>query len=429
MGMRNFSSQYSCDTHIYTALKLHCYIYYLAYYEKEDIAGKKLIDSARKFIQDKDIKKIFCAFVKDVAESDSNVLRLHIHGRRQHNIFNSCLRTKIENDLERFEYLSEMTVKQMVMGDAVDDFVTFLACYIGNVLHNYRVLNSIISPDDSTLFYLKYAKNEMPLKKKPLLKRFFTLMNIPDQENGDLQTTVISDEANSNAEGISKVQVDVEAKDNVSKKTDTAAAIRSAAAYAELIKVIEMQYKTYTLSEAKKSTDYPSEEYQKQKSQVEQELADYLSEKFKLILDRKAVEEADDQTIVKNQGRNIYQYKKYGNLSLFTFCLPVDMNIEEIINERFDFIFVRICNYLGDKLFKCGLVEELNKDQMSDESWIEFLKKHKDDIIIGADSALDASDITNYEVVHNQIEYSGLRVPPIRDRIPANRAMIPLCFQ
>lgn len=26
-------------------------------------------------------------------------------------------------------------------------------------------------------------------------------------------------------------------------------------------------------------------------------------------------------------------------------------------------------------------------------------------------------------------EYSGLRVPPIRDRIPANRAMIPLCFQ
>jgi len=29
----------------------------------------------------------------------------------------------------------------------------------------------------------------------------------------------------------------------------------------------------------------------------------------------------------------------------------------------------------------------------------------------------------------DEIEYSGLRVPPIRDRIPANRAMIPLCFQ
>lgn len=28
-----------------------------------------------------------------------------------------------------------------------------------------------------------------------------------------------------------------------------------------------------------------------------------------------------------------------------------------------------------------------------------------------------------------ETEYSGLRVPPIRDRIPANRAMIPLCFQ
>lgn len=33
------------------------------------------------------------------------------------------------------------------------------------------------------------------------------------------------------------------------------------------------------------------------------------------------------------------------------------------------------------------------------------------------------------QVSQHTIEYSGLRVPPIRDRIPANRAMIPLCFQ
>jgi hypothetical protein len=35
--------------------------------------------------------------------------------------------------------------------------------------------------------------------------------------------------------------------------------------------------------------------------------------------------------------------------------------------------------------------------------------------------------INAYE--NRETEYSGLRVPPIRDRIPANRAMIPLCFQ
>ncbi len=40
-----------------------------------------------------------------------------------------------------------------------------------------------------------------------------------------------------------------------------------------------------------------------------------------------------------------------------------------------------------------------------------------------------AGDYLGISSMAVSIEYSGVWVPPIRDKIPANRAMIPMCFQ
>ena len=174
-GLSLESSYKTSDDFVYTALKLHCYIFYLAYYETKACTSQETLDAARVFIEKGSIGRIFADFVEIIAESDENVMPEITFSRYPHNIFNEKLEERLRTDLRRYEFMpGDFIAKQILMDEVAQDFVTFLSCYIGNALHTYEVLNSIIPEVRSSIFYMRYIQSD----RSEDLKRFFRLMGV-----------------------------------------------------------------------------------------------------------------------------------------------------------------------------------------------------------------------------------------------------------
>lgn len=351
------------DDFAYIAIKLHCYIYYLAFYENDSCADERVIKAAKDFIQDKsnlDIKSDFKAFIEASAERDKNVFPDAHYGSQTIplNIFNSDLITRLRMELRRYEFMpGDFVAKRLVMDDVVLDFVTYLACYICNVFHGSEVLDSIISEEESSVFYSRFDETDHTND----LKDFFVLMGMPDED-----IVIINTDVNNNTK---------------SEKAPCEALSKAQATYAVLIDTIEEKYKNWSIDQAHKAPKISSAEYGKQKGKAIETLQKYFKDNFKGLIDEHVEDDADSTTVVEKYRLNLARFK------VFT-----DTKVDMLVTGNLDQFFISFTNFLANVLLNDKRIDETDKKDFSSEQWLEYLKGQQDKIFIGSEFMLYPSD-------------------------------------
>lgn len=368
-GLSLGASYKASDDFVYTAIKLHCYIYYLAYYETKACASQEILDAAKSFIAKGSIGRIFAHFIEGIAETDDNVMSGMAFSKYPHNIFNSDLDERLRTDLRRYELMpGDFVAKQILMDDAVQDFVTFLSCYVGNEMHSYEVLDSIIPEKRSSLFYIKYIQAD----RSEDLKQFFKLM------------------------GVSARTVEISTENGVTTSMEKdALTIRSSAAYEELVNVIEKKYKDWTLHDAISRKKFSDAELSEQSKKAGENLVKYLKDSFSGLI-------SDD--IRTSTSGNIFKRNGYHRYTILQFAVFTDTDVEKLISESYDQIFIRFTNTLDNGLWNGERVAKIQKDKLSDDEWLSYLEKKKDKVVIGSTYALRPGDYRNRSKVKEWLD-------------------------
>lgn len=368
-GLSLGASYKASDDFVYTAIKLHCYIYYLAYYETKACASQEILDAAKSFIAKDSIGRIFAHFIEGIAETDDNVMSGMAFSKYPHNIFNSDLDERLRTDLRRYELMpGDFVAKQILMDDAVQDFVTFLSCYVGNEMHSYEVLDSIIPEKRSSLFYIKYIQAD----RSEDLKQFFKLM------------------------GVSARTVEISTENGVTTSMEKdALTIRSSAAYEELVNVIEKKYKDWTLHDAISRKKFSDAELSEQSKKAGENLVKYLKDSFSGLI-------SDD--IRTSTSGNIFKRNGYHRYTILQFAVFTDTDVEKLISESYDQIFIRFTNTLDNGLWNGERVAKIQKDKLSDDEWLSYLEKKKDKVVIGSTYALRPGDYRNRSKVKEWLD-------------------------
>lgn len=368
-GLSLGASYKASDDFVYTAIKLHCYIYYLAYYETKACASQEILDAAKSFIAKGSIGRIFAHFIEGIAETDDNVMSGMAFSKYPHNIFNSDLDERLRTDLRRYELMpGDFVAKQILMDDAVQDFVTFLSCYVGNEMHSYEVLDSIIPEKRSSLFYIKYIQAD----RSEDLKQFFKLM------------------------GVSARTVEISTENGVTTSIEKdALTIRSSAAYEELVNVIEKKYKDWTLHDAISRKKFSDAELSEQSKKAGENLVKYLKDSFAGLI-------SDD--IRTSTSGNIFKRNGYHRYTILQFAVFTDTDVEKLISESYDQIFIRFTNTLDNGLWNGERVAKIQKDKLSDDEWLSYLEKKKDKVVIGSTYALRPGDYRNRSKVKEWLD-------------------------
>ena len=357
------------DDFAYTAIKLHCYIYYLAYYETKACASQEILDAAKSFIAKGSIGCIFAHFIEKIAEGDDNVMPGMAFSEYPHNIFNSDIDERLRKDLRRYELMpGDFIAKQILMDDAVQDFVTFLSCYVGNEMHSYGVLDSIIPEERSSLFYIKYIQAD----RLADLKQFFKLMGV----------------------SAGTVEISTENGVMISREKD-ALTIRSSAAYEELINVIEKKYKAWTLHDAVSRKKFSDAELSAQGKKAGEELVKYLRDCFSGLI---------SEDIKTSSTGNVFRRNGYHRYTILRFAVFTDTDVEKLISGSYDQIFIRFTNTLATGLWNGERVDKVHKDKLSDEELLSYLEKRKDKVIIGSAHALRPRDYRNRSKVKEWLD-------------------------
>ena len=344
------------DEFAYAVLKLHCYIYYLSFYETTECVEQTLIDSAKAFIYEENTRNAFRDYVEGICYTEKNVIDPEYaeviirSGENVHDIFNSKLKERLYKDLRNSEFMpGNFVVKYMVMQDVAIDFVTFLTTYIGNSLQNYTVLDHIISEENSSLFYKKYVSNECSKQ----LRSFFNIME-PSDNNGILRAETL---------GFAE-------DDNIT--------LRVSAAYEELALKIKEKYKAYTLHTAHSDLKYTNEDYKKQGEKAAEDLLQFLKKRFRGII---------SNNLIQEENGNIFKRNGYERACILKIGIMSDTDIGEVIKTFYDRIYKVLILGIISKLHNAGFIKETNKSEKSDDEWLDFLKSHENVIALGAQGA------------------------------------------
>ena len=331
----------------YTAIKLHCYIYYLAYFETTACVDQQTIDQAKDFIEDKTIGVSFRIFLEALDGS--------------HDIFNERLEERLTNDLRAFEFMPDaFEVKWLEMGDVSRDFATYIMCFFCNESQDYDMLKSIIPENKARSFYKRYVGEKQDQRRSDLY-RFFRILGIND----------------------ASVKKDGE----VEEQPESDAQLRSQEAYNQLVQIIERQYKLSVLHEAETMKKFTQEEYSDQKAKAIQKISEFLNERFSGLIDPITVDKAVEESRAQNSSK-----AEYREIPIFRFSAISDMDIEKIICETLDRVFIRLSNTLAEILDNARWVSKVDKQHLGDKEWLKYIESHKDSEVIGSEFTLRTKD-------------------------------------
>lgn len=357
-GLKKATRYQDEDEFVYSVLKLHCYIYYLAFYETTEYAEQQLIDSAKAFISEENTRKAFGEYILLICDTEKNVVDPEFakcieKGKNVHDIFNSELKDRLYEDLRHSECMpGNGIVKSMVMDEVVLDFVTFLATYIGNRCPDYIVLDHIISEEKSALFYMHYVQ----IDQSQNLLRFFNIMEASD-------TSVIQIDG---SDGLSQA-------DNTSQRAD--------AAYAELVWKIKDSYKNHILHTARTDKKYTAEEHNQQGEKAADDLLQYLKKRFSGVI---------SENLVQEETGNIFKRNGYERAYILRLRIMSDTDLEKIMTNFYDQIFKVLTMGVISHLHNAGFVQEMSEEGKSDEEWLNDLKSYDGGIALGAQAAFYA---------------------------------------
>lgn len=356
------------DDFAYLALKLHCYIYYLAFYETDRCVDQSIIDAAGAFIRDSSTRSAFDCFLAYLSQHDRNTSP----GSVGIDIFHDSLDLQLLNDLRSYEFYNvNGTAKRMLMDDVTQDFVTFLACYIGNYIHNYAALDAVISERRSPSFYIRYERDGYE-KQTEALKQFFLLM---EADNEVVQLPADGDDISGR---------------NTSRDDNIESRARSA--YNSLIDIIEEKYKNYSIHDAQNGEKISSDEYEAQKSRASAGLIEYLNKSFGNLISHDIREDRDTAGY-------IFSKNGYSRFTILRFSVFSDDDIEKLIRTHYEYVYTALVNSLANRLTNAKYAVRIRKDKYTDDQWMKFLRNNKDMIVVGSTYPLYPDDYGRYEDV------------------------------
>lgn len=189
--LENFSCK-AGEEMAYTTIKIYIYCYYLAFYvcapdkNVETISASNLV---KKFVTNSDVKSEMETFFELIANKDKNITNDWEDGT--YDIISSGIEKKVINDFSN-DALNGLLQdpEQTLFEHAINDFVFCLICYIQFYLNN-----------DSKIFKKHYPSIKITYIKQNylerdchnLLRRFFELMNVSDEDynlNGCLDAAI-----------------------------------------------------------------------------------------------------------------------------------------------------------------------------------------------------------------------------------------------
>lgn len=122
--------KHNVDPFIYSAIKLHCYIYYLTRYDRKLYIDVGRYDAAHDFIMKPEIADEFGFFIRTIGRDG---------------IFFGNLYKKLWDDLCGLEFpIGYFNTRKLIMGKVILDFVVFLSCLIAEDLNDNVVFTKVL---------------------------------------------------------------------------------------------------------------------------------------------------------------------------------------------------------------------------------------------------------------------------------------------
>lgn len=377
---KSFGNEYFYnDFYVYVTLKLHCFIYYLAFYESEEFVEKSVLNKARNFIEDLDVEKEFGDFIDTSIRHDENVCKELAEMTKSIDVYNSQLSSRLYEDLRKYEFSTALyKAKELCMMDVTMDFVTYLACYIETISFSHGFLNKIITEENATAYYLRYHhKNKSVVLNN--LCRFFGLLGLDHKRYEEKTVDVCTAESAGEAS-----EIEVSAPSEAMKKARTA--------YEKLISAIEEKYKLYTLHEAESATKLQDSDYDVQIKNAE----DKINSNLKGILGKLMNPSIAGQDIdtVTADGFRILKAETVRVYRISTFA---DENIENIIMDFIDDIYPCVVTTIAVWMLGQRYIDKIDMAKMNEEEWHSFIDAHRNKMIIGSSSLLRYKNLHDTE--------------------------------
>lgn len=151
-------------------LKIHCYIYYLAYNETTKCIEQEQIERCRNMIENETVKQGFQNFLSQIIYKDKNIFKM---SGGSLDIFNNTLENTIYNSLKGYEESPKNgNGKWLMMENVVSDFVIFLTSYIAENEHIPQLLNQMITDTKVSAYHARYVQGDYLQE----LKRFYEMI-------------------------------------------------------------------------------------------------------------------------------------------------------------------------------------------------------------------------------------------------------------
>ena len=386
---KSFENRYFYNAfYVYVTLKLHCFIYYLAFYETEEFVEKSVLNKARNFIEDPEVVKEFGDFIDTSIRHDENVCNELAERTKCIDVYNSGLSTRLYDDLRTYEFATaRYKAKELCMMDVTMDFVTYLACYIETLSFSQGFLNKIITEEKATAYYLRYRPKDKAVVINDLC-RFFGLLGLDhnryEEKTGDVRTaeSTVDDSA-----------IEVSAPSEEMKKARTA--------YQKLISAIEEKYKLYTLHEAESATKLQDSDYNVQIKNAEDKINSNLQGILGKLMNPSIA--SQDIDTVTADGFRILKAETVRVYRISTFA---DENIENIIMDFIDDIYLNVVTTIAVWMLNQRYIDKIDVAKMDEEEWHSFIDAHRNKMIIGSSSLLKCKDLSNREKVETWLKES-----------------------
>ena len=316
--------------YIYMVLSVHCYMFYIAEYESEEYVSKELKESCKRFLEDREIRRRFSKFLDWVDFFDGK--------SEENDFFNKKVEAYLKESLRSYEIWSRYdNGKQLLLGNVVRDYTTFLLVYMEDEYANSELMEKTIPEENIIEYYLEYIGKA---EKKELLRRLLKYLDVPEEKR-NMEAKVL---------------------------------------FQKLERFIVQKFKSIEIEKAKlKQKEYmDTVDEENTENIIINKLKTYFKKEF-----------ADVITDTRNQETDA-EIKM-----LFRNNILTDTNIERCIDGLYNDISCMIIQNLIKFLEEKEMIEEKSRDLMSDDQYIDYLKQYNPEILIGSEYAYEPQKYVN----------------------------------
>lgn len=318
---------------VHLILEIHCYIYYLAEYETSAHVLENVKKSCRDFLRKYEIRRIFSRFLRQISCSRE--------------IFNPKLERLLYNRLSGFEFLQSMEdPKRPSLETIVQNFVVFITLYLHGEYDPNRMMDQVFSDEFVKFNLTEYIKS--PAEVIRWLDTFLQLLSI--------------------TETINEQQTQLEARRR----------------YTTLEQMTKDRLKIILMREA---AEYSPENTPASLEELEQQIAEYINEKFALIQSEDA------------KGAPEHRIRCF---SLDTIAhMPTEEYLSNYFGDIADAVLCGLCQYL----LKAGSLQKINRENFrNDTAYVSYIRNSGAGIILGSRHIFLAKQYSDQNVLDQYLD-------------------------